>query len=282
MNLHHLGEQIDIHGGGNDLVFPHHENEIAQSEAFTGKQFVRYWMHNGMVNLGDEKMSKSLGNIITIREILRQMPGETLKLLYLEAHYRSPVPYSSERLADALIALDRLYQAREVAQEAAAAPAPVPLADVVRDFGPSAKELCDLASGFVARMREAMDEDFNTSRVLADLFDLVRAVNRFAATPKARRRGSALLTLAHEAMCAAGQVLGIGETDPKAFFEEMKEKRLRVQGLDRAWVEERLEARTEARKAKDWAEADVIRQELDAKGIVVMDAVEGSTWRIRV
>jgi cysteinyl-tRNA synthetase len=287
MSSKYLGDTFDIHGGGSDLVFPHHENEIAQSEAACGQHpFVRYWMHNGMVTLAEEKMSKSLGNIVRIRDILREIPGEALKLLYLgNAHYRSPVPYSTEALAEALVSLDRLYQAREAADEGAARAASGSVtspADAARDFGEPGRDLLACASGFGDALDQAMDDDFSTPQAIAHLFDLVRHTNRFAALPKARTRGAALLAQARDAFALTAKVLGIGMSRPADFFEEMKAKRLKAMKLDRAWVEGRLEARAEARRARDWARADAIRGELDEHGILVMDGVEGSTWRVRV
>lgn len=287
MSSKYLGETFDIHGGGSDLIFPHHENEIAQSEAASGMHpFVRYWMHNGMVTLAEEKMSKSLGNIITIRDILREIPGEALKLLYLgNAHYRSPVPYSSEALGEALISLDRLYQAREAADEGAArvesgtSGSP---AQIASDFGDTGKELLRRTDSFEADFDAALDDDFSTPQAIANLFELVRLTNRFAALPKARTRGAPLLARAQNAFRLAADVLGVGASRPIDFFEEMKLKRLRAMNIERSWVEERILARTAARTVKDWASADQIRVELDEKGIIVMDAPTGSTWRVRV
>jgi cysteinyl-tRNA synthetase len=287
MSMKYLGERFDIHGGGSDLVFPHHENEIAQSECGTGLHpFVRYWMHNGMVTLAEEKMSKSLGNIITIREILREIPGETLKLLYLGgAHYRNPVPYSTEALAEALVALDRLYQAREAADEGATrveAGVSGDLNAIATDFGEPGRDLLRCVDDFSSAFDGAMDDDFSTPGAVALLFDLVRHTNRFAALPKARVRGAPLLAKARTSFALAADVLGVGAAVPLGFFEEMKGKRLAAMGLERAWVEDRLEARAAARHDRNWPLADQIRSELDARSIIVMDGPQGSNWRVRV
>ena len=278
MSRYHLGEQFDIHGGGIDLVFPHHENEIAQSECGTGHApYARYWMHNGHLTLDKEKMSKSLGNVVRIRDILREIPGEALRLLYLETHYRSPLPYSTERLANTLSALDRLYTAKETAEGAAQAEEILP-----KFLGTEAQEALALANAFTANFDGAMDDDFNTAQAIAHLMELVRAVNRFGNDKKQRAKGKLVGEAALAAFALAAEVLGIGALAPTAFFDEVKEKRLRAQGRSVAEIDARIDDRAAARAAKDWAAADAIRIELDAQGIVLMDTPGGSTWRMRI
>jgi cysteinyl-tRNA synthetase len=234
MSRHYLGDTFDIHGGGIDLVFPHHENE--------------------------------------------QVPAEALRLLYAGTHYRSPLPYSTEGLIAALASLDRIYTAKETAAEVAAKGADVPVAQL----GEVGREVLELATAFPARFDAAMDEDFNTAGAVGHLFELVRAVNRFGNDKKLRAKGAAVMKPALAAFALAGDVLGIGAMAPQAFFDEVKTKRLAAAGKSTAEVEARIAARAAARAAKDWAEADRLRAELDAEGIVVMDGVEGSTWRMRV
>ena len=293
MSRHYLGDQFDIHGGGSDLLFPHHENEIAQAEGATGKRpFVRYWLHNGMVTLIDDatgepvKMSKSLGNVINIRDLLCEMPGEALKLLYLEHHYRSPVPFSRAALSTALGNLDRLYQAKEQAQRAGAVIAEehraTTAAEDAREMGGPAMELHASVEAFAGRFHAAMDADLNTAQALAELFDLVTAVNRLAGTKKAMKRAPGVLASAAACFDLAAEVLGIGAMAPTVFFEEMRIKRLAAMGVERAQVEALLVQRAEARQVRDWSRADEIRAQLDAWNIVVMDNPEGTTWRIRV
>jgi cysteinyl-tRNA synthetase len=282
MSCEHLGASFEIHGGGIDLIFPHHENEIAQSVGATGESFARYWLHNGHVNMGAEKMSKSLGNIVRIRDILEEVPGEALKLLYLGAHYRSPIPYSSEALAEAVGSLDRIYQAIEIAQEMAAKPASDTGEDLSRDLGEDALALWGLATEFPARFDEAMDQDFNSAKALGHVFELVRAVNRAANAKAIRKRGSALFVPAAAAFSLAAKVLGIGAAAPGEFFDELKVKRMRAQGTDPSEIDARLADRDQARADKDWARADSIREELDVLGVIVMDGPAGSTWRARV
>jgi cysteinyl-tRNA synthetase len=279
MSRHHLGDAFDIHGGGIDLVFPHHENEVAQSECATGHApYARYWMHNGHLTLDREKMSKSLGNVVRIRDILAELPGECLRLLYLETHYRSPLPYSTERLANTLVALDRLYTARETVEELAASAQDVP----VTQLGQDAQEAYRLASGFTASFDAVMDRDFNTAEAVAHLMELVRAVNRFGNDRKQRARGRGVALAARAAFALAAEVLGIGAMVPQAFFDDVKSKRLRALGRSVEEVEATLAARADARARKDWAAADAIREQLDAQAIVVMDTPSGSTWRMRV
>jgi cysteinyl-tRNA synthetase len=279
MSRRHLGDVFDIHAGGIDLVFPHHENEIAQSECGTGHgPYARYWLHNGHLTLDAEKMSKSLGNVVRIRDILKEVPGEALRLLYLDTHYRAPLPYSSERLAGALAALDRLYTAKETALEIAATGADVPVAQL----GADGQEAARLAEAFPATFDAAMDEDFDTHAAITALMDLVRAVNRFANDRKQRARGRRVAEPALHAFAVAAEVLGIGALSPPAFFDEVKHKRLAAMGVGIDEIEQRLTARGNARSARDWALADAIRDDLDGMGIVVMDTPAGSTWRMRV
>jgi cysteinyl-tRNA synthetase len=279
MARHYLGDTFDIHGGGIDLVFPHHENEIAQSECGTGHgPYARYWMHNGHLTLDKEKMSKSLGNIVRIRDILREVPAEALRLLFTETHYRSPLPYSTEGLVRALGALDRLYTAKETALEVVARGG---TADA-DSLGEAGQEVWRLATAFPARFDAAMDDDFGSPEAIAHLFELVRAVNRFGNDKKARARGGAVLAHAVAAFTLAGDVLGVGAMDPAVFFDEVKTKRLAAAGRSVAEFDERVAARSAARAAKDWATADRLRVELDAEGIVIMDNPTGSTWRMRV
>src|SRR5262245_30150327 len=231
-----LGETFDIHGGGQDLQFPHHENEIAQSEGANGRPFVKYWMHNGFVRVDDEKMSKSLGNFFTVREILKSFEAEVVRFFILRAHYRSPLNYSDASLEEAKSGLTRLYTALRNSQQSAAP---------------------DWGSPHGRRFKEAMDDDFNTPEAVAVLFDLAARVNagEKALAPQLR---------------ALGGVLGILQRSSEAFFQG---------GLDAAAIEALIRDREDARKRRDFAEADRIRKELLAQGVVLEDGARGTTWR---
>ena len=242
-----LGEHFDLHGGGQDLQFPHHENEIAQSEGATGQTFVNYWMHNGFVQIDNEKMSKSLGNFFTIREVLAKYDPEVVRFFLARAHYRSPINYSDVHLDDARAGLTRLYTA---------------LKDVVPDRAP-----LDWNEPHAQRLREAMNDDFNTPVAVAVLFELATEVNR------TRDAG-----LARQLRALAG-ILGLLGREPRAFLQEGAGA-LDAQGLDAAAIEARIAARTAAKQAKNYAEADRIRAELLDAGVALEDKPGGATeWR---
>ncbi len=235
-----LGEHFDIHGGGEDLQFPHHENEIAQSEGASGGKFVNYWMHNGFVQVDKEKMSKSLGNFFTVRDIVKKFDAEVVRFFILRAHYRSPLNYSDAHLEDAKAALTRLYTA-------------------LRDFDFQSASV-DWGERHAQRFKEAMDDDFGTPEAVAELHQL--ANEAFQGNAAAARQLKAL-----------GGVLGLLQRDPQEFLQG------RPAGVSEAWIEERIAARQAARKAKNYAEADRIRQDLLERGIVLEDKAGITTWR---
>lgn len=247
-----LGNRFDIHGGGMDLQFPHHENEIAQSEGATGERFVNFWMHNGFVRVNEEKMSKSLGNFFTVREVLKRYRPEVIRFFILNSHYRSPLNYSQETLNEALAGLTRLYTA---------------LRDLPTLIGDTGFDGDDYGRRFV----EAMNDDFNTAEAVAVLFDLARDINRQKTMdPKvAEQLGSRLRGLASH--------LGLLDTDPDLFLKSPAPTD--EGGLTDEAIEALIVARQEAKTQKDWPEADRIRKTLAEQGIVLEDTADKTTWR---
>jgi cysteinyl-tRNA synthetase len=276
-----LGHGFDLHGGGLDLVFPHHENEVAQSEC-SGHHgpFARYWLHNGLLTVaGGQKMGHSLGNFVTIRDLLPQFPAEALRLYYLQSHYRSPLPWSDTAIPEALGMLARLYEAREQAESLEG----TGQADAVAaSLGADALTVLDLGRAFEERFRAAMDDDFNTSLALAHAFELARAINRLAANKKVARKARLVVEPALAAFRLLADTFGVCAMTPQAFQADVKARRSAAMGIDPAWVDAQLAARAEARASKEWALADQIRAELDAAGVVIMDGAAGSEWRLRL
>lgn len=251
MSTHCLGHHFDIHGGGMDLQFPHHENEIAQSEACTGEKFVNVWMHNGFVRIDNEKMSKSLGNFFTVREVLARYKPEVVRYFILNSHYRSPLNYSDVQLDSSRAALDGYYTA-------------------LRDVVPTAN--ADEGE-YGRRFRAAMDDDFNTAEAIAVLADLRREIN----TAKAEGRAEIAANLA-AVMVRLGALLGLLQQGPDAYFRTSAGG-YGESGLPDEEVEALIQKRLQARKEKNWAESDRIRDELKAQGIVLEDGAGGTNWR---
>jgi cysteinyl-tRNA synthetase len=265
MSTRCLGDHFDIHGGGLDLQFPHHENEIAQSEGATGQPFVNLWMHNGFVRVADEKMSKSLGNFFTIREVLAKFDPETVRYLILASHYRSPLNYSDDSLDNAKQALTRLYLTLQEAGIGEAATVP----SLAR--GPHLDPIgAPDASGetFVRRFYEAMDDDFNSPIALAVLFDLAREINRARESDPAEARALA------GRLRELGGILGLLERDPAQFLKGQSSS-----AAGDAEIEALVAARTAARASRNWAESDRIRDELRQRGVILEDKAGVTTWR---
>jgi cysteinyl-tRNA synthetase len=253
MNLHHLGDQIDIHGGGNDLIFPHHENEIAQTETYTGKPFARYWVHNGMLQISGEKMSKSIGNLVTIEEFLAQHSADTLRMMILNSSYRGPLTFNTEVVNQAERALDRLRSALR--------PALVTTDQAPPEIHQALQQQVEATQlGF----DQAMDDDFNTAGALGHLFELVRAINQ------ARDAGASAATLqpAQELLRQLSGVFGLQLERPAAADAQAA-----------PFIDLLIEIRRELRRQKQWSLSDLLRERLNELGVTLEDGKEGTTWR---
>ena len=264
MSSRFLGDTFDIHGGGKDLIFPHHENEIAQSEAAHGKPFARYWMHNGFVNIDNEKMSKSLNNFLMIRDILQAYHPETVRLFLLSSHYRSPIDFSDRNLKESEKALDKIYGVvKRIDQETGTA-----------DSG-------ELPGGeYWQTFCAAMDDDFNTAKGVGILFNLVKEANRVVDEGgTSAKAAESLATLAAD-LARMGGILGILNQPWRAFFEQRSKNQLQQVTLAPEAIDLLVAQRTAARKEKDWKRADEIRKQLEKDGIILEDKADGTRWKV--
>ena len=278
MSIKHLGESIDIHGGGADLIFPHHENEIAQSEAYTGKPFARYWMHNGFITIDKEKMSKSLGNFFTIKEILDKYDAEVVRLFMLSSHYRSPIEFSEEQLKETESSLERYYSTLArmdefIAQNLTKEMAAGKTTDLLNWFE-------SIVGRFKERFEEAMDDDFNTAIATGNTFELLREINRFLDSKPAGHLSAVQIIKAKDALNIVGEVFNIFRRTPLQWNIDL----LKIKNIPftQANIEQKINERHEARKNKDWAQADNIRKELEDKGILLEDKKEGTSWKVKI
>ena len=272
MSMRYLGPTFDIHGGGADLTFPHHENEIAQSEAATGEPFAKYWIHNGFVNIRSEKMSKSLGNVLNIRDILKDTHPETLRLFLLSSHYRSPLDFSDTSIKEASVGLERLYAALSSLEE-------------LERSGGEMSSLPEELSNLEMRFREAMDDDFNTPKGLAIMFEASRAINRIhteSGGNKEKIPSPDLLEKARKELLGWAQdVFGILNETSRDFLERARKSGAGELGISEDEIRELLDQRAEARKARNFKLADEIRDKLLSWGILIEDGPKGSSWRVK-
>lgn len=277
MSQKYLGKTFDIHGGGMDLIFPHHENEIAQAECTTGEMFARYWMHNGFVNIDQQKMSKSLKNFFTIREILVKFHPEVIRLFLLSNHYRSPVDFSEQNLREAKTGLDRFYTLLKDLQEPAAP------AGKEHEMSPAEKGIKEEIQSLPEKFRNAMDDDFNTAAALGHCHTLTRSLNGLLD----QKKKNPSLTIAAETVQLAlqhfkeiGNVLGLFGESPHSYFKKQKESKLTRLAITEEEIENFIKERATARKAKDWQKADAIRNHLTQQGILLKDSPQGTGWTI--
>ncbi|HCC68587.1 MAG TPA: hypothetical protein DEP99_01710 [Nitrospiraceae bacterium] len=282
MAIKHLGESFDIHGGGADLIFPHHENEIAQSEAFTGKPFVKYWLHNGFITIDREKMSKSLGNFFTIEEVLTKYDPEVVRFFLLSTHYRSLIEFSDEQLKEAEASLDRFYATRiriddflSVRGDSAGGKI-----SSVAVSAPSDKAFEETIDSFKGKFDSAMGDDFNTALALGYIFELVREINRFLDRMPYGEKARQLVINALNAILDAGRVFNLFRRTPKEWYLALKD--MKGVPLSEAEILSRIHERQEARYRKDWVAADTIRKELEESGILLEDKKDKTDWKVKV
>lgn len=272
MSMKYLGQSFDIHGGGADLIFPHHENEIAQSEALTEKPFVKYWMHNGFITVDREKMSKSLGNFFTIREILKKFDPEVVRFFLLSTHYRSPIEFSDDQLKEGEATLDRYYSTV------------IRIEDFLKQKGKNTPATSDevkfkeLTEAFLIKYEEAMDDDFNTALALGHMFELIREVNRFLDTKPKSVSGQELVKLALDVLNTAGGILNLFHRSPFMWYLALKD--LHGIPISQEEIKQKIEERGNARKQKDWSRADGVREELRQLGILLEDKPDGTIWKV--
>jgi cysteinyl-tRNA synthetase len=282
MSMKFLGETLDIHGGGKDLIFPHHENEIAQSEAATGRPFVKYWLHNGFVNINSEKMSKSLGNFFTIREILEKFDRETLRLFLLSAHYRSPLDFSDQNMKEAEAGIERIYSTLARIDDVLAGKTITVTPVDKTTLNEAEQELLEKTETLLERFREAMDDDFNTAMALGGIFELLRCVNKVIVDNKGISGTIvSILARAKTRLIEIGTILGFFTMSPENYLQGTKKRKMAELGISEEEINKLIEERAQARKAKDYKRSDEIRDLLLAKNIVLLDSAQGTTWKVR-
>ena len=274
MSAKYLGETFDLHAGGKDLVFPHHENEIAQSEAASGKTFCNAWMHNGFVTLDQEKMSKSLGNFFTLRDVLDRFSAEGVRTFLLGTHYRNPIDFSDAALAQIERRVDYFYETLARLDERLS---------IGKDPGPGPIGEAERIDAIWNNLSESMDDDFNTAGALAAAQDGFALANELLdgkskVSDKAQVRRA--LQKLREQLKRAGDVLGLWQRPAAAYMLERRDVRAKEKGIDKAVVEAGIAERNEARKAKDFARADAVREKLKAMGVEIMDTAAGTTWKV--
>ena len=273
MSMKYFGKSFDMHGGGADLIFPHHENEIAQSEAFTGESFVKYWVHNGFITVDKEKMSKSLGNFFTVKEILEKYDPEVVRCFLISTHYRSPIEFSDAQLNEAEISIDRYYSTVMRIQDFMETAGDAENPREINEFE-------NLLSSTREKFEDAMNDDFNSALAIGGIFELIRETNKFLDSRPSGDKARELVLKAKEILAELGVVLNIFQRTPEEWYKAlMKVKNI---GLTEKDIIDKIFERQEARQKKDWALADKIRKELDGKGIILEDKKDRTMWKIKV
>jgi cysteinyl-tRNA synthetase len=281
MSIHYLGETFDLHGGGQDLVFPHHENELAQSEAATGKPFARYWLHHGLLTINAEKMSKSLGNFFTVKEVLAKFPAEVVRFFLINCHYRSPLDFSDAALAEAETALLRLYTCLARIQEVLRQHPNLQLQHPVDSYPDSLTlEEFHRFGSLRARFDAAMDDDLNTCQALGYLFETVRLLNRLLEAPSDDPGYLTILSEMHDEIVDLGEVLNLLQAEPQAMTTTLRQKAADLK-ITPEEIDQLIAARTQARKDKNWSRADAIRNQLLEMDILLEDTPQGTTWKVK-
>jgi len=268
MSMKYLGPTFDMHGGGKDLIFPHHENEIAQSEAASHQPFARFWLHNGFVNIDNEKMSKSLGNFFTIRDVLARFDPQTMRYYLLTTHYRSPINFSDQNLNEAQGRIKYIYETLlRLSQKRTPG-----------DASPPYRE--SWVGEIVPRFVEAMDDDFNTAKAIGDLSEVFRLINEIADRPADASVDGRTLRAIDKGLKDIGAVLGLFCDEPAAVLDRLSKAKQADKKVDGAEVERLIAERTAARKSRDFARADAVRKQLTEMGVVLKDGPTGTTWEI--
>jgi cysteinyl-tRNA synthetase len=281
MSMHYLGETFDLHGGGQDLVFPHHENELAQSEAATGRPFARFWLHHGLLTINQEKMSKSLGNFFTVKEVLARFPAEVVRFFLINCHYRSPLDFSDVALAEAESALLRLYTCLARIQEVLRQHPHFPRQHPVDTYPDNLTlEEYHRFGSLRARFDAAMDDDLNTAQALGYLFETVRLLNRLLEAPAADPGYLTILEEMQEELVTLGRVLNLLQEDPQQMVTTLRQKAADL-AISPEEIQRLIDERTQARLQKNWNRADAIRQQLADLDILLEDTPQGTIWRVK-
>jgi cysteinyl-tRNA synthetase len=273
MSKKYLGETFDIHAGGRDLIFPHHENEIAQSEAACGKTMSRWWMHNGLVNIDNEKMSKSLGNFFTVRQVLEKFDAQTLRFYLLATHYRSPINFSDAALGDAEQRVRYFYETLKKLNEALGQPAP-------EAYSPQGELRQAWVTQVVPTFDAAMNDDFNTPEAIGALSDSFRLVNDILAKPADAATDRRTLEAIKKILAEVGAVLGLFLEEPTTVLARISDRRKQALKLDPAAIEKLIAERAQARGNKNFKRADDIRQHLLSQGVSIKDSATGTSWEV--